>query len=119
LQLVDEYKPAALAIESQFYGKQCAVHAETWQGTGSRNLCSPLPVSTGFEYAPRKIKQSITGLWKCLKRADCIISAKTFLNSIPCRKSLMQLTALLLPLSLLSTGKDPVLPVNTKDGMIL
>jgi len=61
LQLVDEYKPVALAIESQFYGNnvQSMLKLGRAQGTAiAAALYRSVPV---FEYAPRKIKQSITG----------------------------------------------------------
>ncbi len=61
LQLIDEYKPVALAIESQFYGNnvQSMLKLGRAQGTAiAAALYRSVPV---FEYAPRKIKQSITG----------------------------------------------------------
>jgi crossover junction endodeoxyribonuclease RuvC len=61
IQLIDEYKPSALAIESPFYGKniQSMLVLGRAQGAAiSAALFKSVPV---FEYAPRKIKQSITG----------------------------------------------------------
>jgi len=61
LQLIDSYKPDELAIESPFYGKnvQSMLKLGRAQGTViSAALYRSIPV---FEYAPRKIKQSITG----------------------------------------------------------
>src|SRR5476651_504953 len=59
--LIDNYKPDCLAIEAPFYGKNIQVMLKLGRAQGvaiaaalSRNL-----VIT--EYAPRKIKQSITG----------------------------------------------------------
>ncbi len=61
LQLVDEYRPAALAIESQFYGNNVQSMLKLGRAQGaaiSAALYRSVPV---FEYAPRKIKQAITG----------------------------------------------------------
>jgi len=61
LSLIDEYKATELAIESQFFGKnvQSMLKLGRAQGTAiAAALYRHLPV---FEYAPRKIKMSITG----------------------------------------------------------
>jgi crossover junction endodeoxyribonuclease RuvC len=61
LELLDEYKPVALAIESQFYGNNVQSMLKLGRAQGaaiSAALYRSVPV---FEYAPRKIKQSITG----------------------------------------------------------
>lgn len=59
--IIDEYHPDELAIEAPFYGKnvQSMLKLGRAQGTAiSAALSRSLPV---FEYAPRKIKMSITG----------------------------------------------------------
>src|SRR4030042_6704660 len=56
LQLVDEYKPAAMAIESQFYGNNVQSMLKLGRAQGaaiSAALYRSVPV---FAYAPRKIK---------------------------------------------------------------
>lgn len=61
LQLIDEFKPSALAIESPFYGDNVQSMLKLGRAQGaaiSAALYRSVPV---FEYAPRKIKQSITG----------------------------------------------------------
>ena len=61
LQLIDEYNPVALAIESQFYGNNVQSMLKLGRAQGSAisaALYRSVPV---FEYAPRKIKQAITG----------------------------------------------------------
>jgi crossover junction endodeoxyribonuclease RuvC len=61
LQLIDEYKPTALAIESPFYGNNIQSMLKLGRAQGaaiSAALYRSVPV---HEYAPRKIKQSITG----------------------------------------------------------
>jgi crossover junction endodeoxyribonuclease RuvC len=61
LQLIQEYKPEAMAIESPFYGNNVQSMLKLGRAQGaaiSAALHLKVPV---FEYAPRKIKQSITG----------------------------------------------------------
>jgi crossover junction endodeoxyribonuclease RuvC len=61
LCLIDEYKPVALAIESPFYGNNVQSMLKLGRAQGaaiSAGLYRSVPI---FEYAPRKIKQSITG----------------------------------------------------------
>ncbi|OFX28019.1 MAG: crossover junction endodeoxyribonuclease RuvC [Bacteroidetes bacterium GWA2_32_17] len=59
--LINEYHPDELAIEAPFYGKnvQSMLKLGRAQGTAiAAAISHSIPV---FEYAPRKIKQSITG----------------------------------------------------------
>ncbi|MBE7175781.1 MAG: crossover junction endodeoxyribonuclease RuvC [Mucilaginibacter polytrichastri] len=59
--LIDEYKPDCLAIEAPFYGKNIQVMLKLGRAQGvamAAALSRNLPIC---EYAPRKIKQSITG----------------------------------------------------------
>ena len=61
LSLIDEFHPDELAIESQFFGKnvQSMLKLGRAQGTAiAAGLSRSVPI---FEYAPRKIKLSITG----------------------------------------------------------
>lgn len=61
LELIDEYKPDALSIESPFYGNNIQSMLKLGRAQGaaiSAALYRSVPVS---EYAPRKIKQVITG----------------------------------------------------------
>lgn len=61
LELVDAYKPDALSIESPFYGNNIQSMLKLGRAQGaaiSAALYRSVPV---FEYAPRKIKQVITG----------------------------------------------------------
>ena len=59
--IIDEYNPDELAIESPFYGKNVQSMLKLGRAQGSAiaaALSRSLPI---FEYAPRKIKMSITG----------------------------------------------------------
>ena len=59
--LIDNYHPDCLAIEAPFYGKNIQVMLKLGRAQGvamAAALSRNLPIT---EYAPRKIKQSITG----------------------------------------------------------
>lgn len=61
LGLIDEYKPDELAIEAPFYGKNVQSMLKLGRAQGASiaaALSKSIPI---FEYAPRKIKMSITG----------------------------------------------------------
>ena len=59
-QLISQYKPTDLAIEAPFYGKNVQSMLKLGRAQGAAIACAlskGLPVA---EYAPRKIKQSIS-----------------------------------------------------------
>jgi crossover junction endodeoxyribonuclease RuvC len=59
--LIEQYKPDVLALEAPFYGKNIQVMLKLGRAQGvamAAALSKGIPVT---EYAPRKIKQSITG----------------------------------------------------------
>ena len=61
LQLVDEYKPDEFAVEAPFFGKNVQSMLKLGRAQGvamSAALYRNVPI---FEYAPKKIKMSITG----------------------------------------------------------
>ncbi len=61
LQVIDEYHPDELAIESQFFGKNVQSMLKLGRAQGvaiSAALHRNIPI---FEYAPKKIKLAITG----------------------------------------------------------
>lgn len=61
LRAIDQYHPDELAIESQFYGKNVQSMLKLGRAQGvvmAAALYRNIPI---FEYAPRRIKQSITG----------------------------------------------------------
>ena len=65
--LFDEYLPDELAIESPFYGKDIQAMLKLGRAQGivmGLALQRDIPV---FEYAPLKIKQSITGMGRAAK----------------------------------------------------
>lgn len=61
LQLVESYKPDELAIEAQFFGKNVQSMLKLGRAQGisiAAALYRNIPI---FEYAPKSIKQAITG----------------------------------------------------------
>ncbi|MFC2151860.1 crossover junction endodeoxyribonuclease RuvC [Bacteroidota bacterium] len=61
LSLIDQYHPDEMAVEAPFYGKNVQSMLKLGRAQGvaiSAALSRSIPI---FEYAPRKIKMSITG----------------------------------------------------------
>jgi crossover junction endodeoxyribonuclease RuvC len=61
IKLIDEYKPDVLAIEAPFYGKNIQVMLKLGRAQGIAMAAALSRNIVVTEYAPRKIKQSITG----------------------------------------------------------
>ena len=59
--LIDNYKPDCLAIEAPFYGKNIQVMLKLGRAQGVAMAAALSRNIDVTEYAPRKIKQSITG----------------------------------------------------------
>jgi len=60
-QIIESYEPAEIALEAPFYGKNVQSMLKLGRAQGvamAAGLRHSLPI---FEYAPRKIKQAITG----------------------------------------------------------
>jgi crossover junction endodeoxyribonuclease RuvC len=60
-ELITEYKPDEMALESPFYGKNIQVALKLGRAQGvamAAALVREIPIT---EYAPRKVKQSVTG----------------------------------------------------------
>lgn len=60
-ELLEEYKPDEMALESPFYGKNVQVALKLGRAQGvamAQALIREIPIS---EYAPLKVKQSVTG----------------------------------------------------------
>lgn len=75
LQVIDSYHPDELAIESQFYGKniQSMLKLGRAQGVACGSLTTDIPI---FEYAPKKIKMSITGTGEASKEQIALLLSK-------------------------------------------
>lgn len=78
LQVIDEYKPDELAIESQFFGKNVQSMLKLGRAQGvaiSAALHRNIPI---FEYAPKKIKLAITGTGLASKEQVATILQRFF-----------------------------------------
>ena len=75
--LIEKYTPDELAIESPFYGKNVQVMHKLGRAQGAAIAAAiqrGLPI---FEYAPKKIKMSITGRGNASKEQMAMILQKT------------------------------------------
>jgi crossover junction endodeoxyribonuclease RuvC len=86
LGLIEEYMPDEMAIEAPFYDKNIQAMLKLGRAQGvaiAAGLSRQLPI---FEYAPRKIKQSITGNGNASKEqvAALLMNIMNF-NELPCR----------------------------------
>ncbi len=73
IQIIDQYNPDELAIESQFYGNNIQSMLKLGRAQGvaiAAALERDMPI---FEYAPRKIKMSITGTGTASKEQMSIL----------------------------------------------
>ena len=59
--IIDEYKPAIMAIEEVFYGKNVKSALLLGHARGVSMVCASKKNIPVFEYSARKVKQSITG----------------------------------------------------------
>lgn len=76
LQVIDSYHPDELAIESQFYGKNIQSMLKLGRAQGvaiAAALQRNIPI---FEYAPKKIKMSITGTGEASKEQIALLLGK-------------------------------------------
>ena len=76
LQVIDSYHPDELAIESQFYGKNIQSMLKLGRAQGvaiAAALQRNIPI---FEYAPKKIKMSITGTGEASKEQIALLLRK-------------------------------------------
>jgi len=87
--IIDEYHPDELAIEAPFYGKNVQSMLKLGRAQGAAiaaALSRSLPI---FEYAPRKIKMSITGRGAASKEQV----ASMLMNILKFKKPDMELDA--------------------------
>ncbi len=78
LRLIENYAPVELAIEAPFYGKNVQSMLKLGRAQGaaiSAALFRKLPV---YEYAPRKIKLSITGVGQASKEQVAAMLERMF-----------------------------------------
>ena len=90
--IIQQFQPHYFAIESPFYGKniQTLLKLGRVQGIAmAAALQHKLPI---FEYAPRKIKQSVTGNGNTTKEQVAFVLQKLFGNQFPTEKLLLDAT---------------------------
>ena len=83
LQVIDSYHPDELAIESQFYGKNIQSMLKLGRAQGvaiAAALQRNIPI---FEYAPKKIKMSITGPGEASKEQIAIAYCHHLQGNLP------------------------------------
>ena len=76
LQVIDTYQPDELAIESQFFGKNVQSMLKLGRAQGvaiAAALQRDIPI---FEYAPKKIKMSVTGSGDASKEQISLLLSK-------------------------------------------
>ena len=76
LQVIDSYHPDELAIEAQFYGKNIQSMLKLGRAQGdaiAAALQREIPI---FEYAPKKIKMSVTGSGTASKEQIALLLGK-------------------------------------------
>ena len=74
--MIDSYQPDELAIEAQFYGKNVQSMLKLGRAQGvalAAALQRDIPI---FEYAPRKIKMSVTGSGTASKEQIALLLGK-------------------------------------------
>lgn len=84
LHVIDEYKPNEVALEAPFYGKNVQSMLKLGRAQGiamAAALYRDIPI---FEYAPLKVKQSITGMGKASKEQVAYFLQKLYgITEIP------------------------------------
>ena len=84
LEIIEEYKPDEMAIEAPFYGKNVQSMLKLGRAQGvamAAALYRDIPI---FEYAPRTIKQTITGNGSASKeQVSKMLQAMLRFNEVP------------------------------------
>ena len=68
LELIDEFRPDALALEKAFHGRNAASALKLGQARGAIMLLASQRSLPSFEYAPAQIKQSVVGNGRATKQ---------------------------------------------------
>jgi crossover junction endodeoxyribonuclease RuvC len=76
LQVIDTYHPDELAIESQFHGKNIQSMLKLGRAQGVAIAAALQRDIAIFEYAPRKVKMSITGTGSASKEQIAVLLGK-------------------------------------------
>lgn len=65
--LIEEYQPSQMAVETPFYGKNAQSMLKLGRAQGVAITAAAVNLIPVFEYAPLKVKQSITGRGRATK----------------------------------------------------
>ena len=76
-ELIEEYKPDELAVESPFYGKNAQVVLKLGRAQGAAITAAIMHGMTVTEYAPRKAKIAICGNGAASKEQVAVMIQKT------------------------------------------
>lgn len=76
LLLIEKFKPSELAIESPFYGKNVQSMLKLGRAQGTAISAAIYKSVSIYEYAPRKIKMSITGSGSASKEQVAVMLGK-------------------------------------------
>lgn len=76
-EIIDKYKPDDFAVEAPFYGKNPQVMLKLGRAQGAALAAAFLRSIPVYEYAPRKIKMSITGRGAASKEQVALLLEKT------------------------------------------
>lgn len=90
--VIQQYKPQSFAIESPFYGRNLQTLLKLGRAQGiamAAALQHRIPI---FEYAPRKVKQSVTGNGNASKEQVAFVLQKLFGSQFPAEKQLPDAT---------------------------
>lgn len=93
LQVIDAYHPDELAIESQFHGKNVQSMLKLGRAQGVAIAAALQRDIAVFEYAPRKVKMSITGTGSASKEQIALLLGK-FMTLPPTLSSLDETDAI-------------------------
>ena len=83
-QLIDKYKPDAIALEELFFNNNVTTAINVAQARGVMLIASVNYTKNLFEYTPLQIKQALTGNGRAEKQqVQYMVKAILNLNSIP------------------------------------
>lgn len=84
MQLIDKYKPDAIALEELFFNNNVTTAITVAQARGVLLIASANYTENLFEYTPLQIKQALTGNGRAEKKqVQYMVKAILNLNSIP------------------------------------
>ncbi len=84
MQLIDKYKPDAIALEELFFNNNVTTAITVAQARGVLLIASANYTDNLFEYTPLQIKQALTGNGRAEKKqVQYMVKAILNLNSIP------------------------------------